>query len=76
MYGKKEGLKKVKEKFIKLDEATIERIIIAVPKYLQSKTVKDGFKKNPLTWLNGEHWNDDIETKAQSTKKPWEVNVL
>lgn len=63
LYDKKTGVKKVKEKFLKLDDEIIKKIFKALPKYLQSKSVKDGYKKNPLTWINGEHWNDEILDK-------------
>lgn len=75
LYDKKEGLKKVRDKFFKLDEETIDKILAAVPKYLQSTPDKK-YRKLPITWINGEHWNDEIQTKAQTTKKPWEVNVI
>jgi hypothetical protein len=60
LYNKKVGIKKAKEKFLKLSPETIEKILKAVPKYLQSDNVKKGFKKDPTTWLNGEHWNDEV----------------
>lgn len=59
MYDKKVDTAKVKKKFMRLDNPTIENIFEKLPRYIESKPDK-AFRKNPLTWLNGECWNDEI----------------
>jgi len=61
-YNKKEGRKKCFDKFIKLSKSEIEKILDVVKIYVSS-TPDIKFRKNALTWLNGEHWNDEIEKK-------------
>jgi hypothetical protein len=54
------------KKFMKLDLPVIEKIIDVVPLYTSTTTTDKKnpkgltFRKNPLTWLNGECWNDEI----------------
>lgn len=59
MYGKKDGKKYCVSKFIKLSDEQIETIFKTLPNYIKS-TPDVKFRKNPLTYLNGEHWNDEI----------------
>lgn len=59
LYGKKEGKKQCMSKWGKLPQADIENILIHVPAYVKS-TPDEKFRKNPLTYLTGEHWNDEI----------------
>lgn len=59
LYGKKSDRSKCETKFNKLDEKQIELIFERLPSYIQS-TPEVKFRKNPLTWLNGECWNDEI----------------
>tara|TARA_R110002020_G_scaffold8028_3_gene33069 strand:+ start:1186 stop:2169 length:984 start_codon:yes stop_codon:yes gene_type:complete len=70
VYGKKQDRKKCLSKFLKLKESELEAIRKHLPLYLKSVTDKQ-YLKNPLTYLNGECWNDDIinqqETKPKST---------
>jgi hypothetical protein len=61
-YNKKEGRKKCFDKFMKLSKSEIEKILDVVKIYVSS-TPDIKFRKNALTWLNGEHWNDEIEKK-------------
>lgn len=58
LYGKKSDTKKCREKFCKLPEQTQHRILQVVELYVK-KTPDLKFRKLPLTWLNGECWNDD-----------------
>jgi hypothetical protein len=44
------------------DKQLLEIILFAVDAYKQSKRVKDGFVKNPATWLNQRCWEDEVET--------------
>lgn len=58
LYGKKSDTKKCREKFCKLPEQTQQKILQVVELYVK-KTPDLKFRKLPLTWLNGECWNDD-----------------
>ena len=59
LYDKKEGLKKAKKKFMSFSINTQELIISKVPSYV-SGTPDKKFRKLPMTYLNGEHWNDEL----------------
>lgn len=61
-YNKKIDFKKCKDKFLKLKANEIENILKVLDKYILS-TPDVKFRKNPLTWLNGECWKDLIESK-------------
>jgi hypothetical protein len=39
----------------------------AVAAYKLSKKVKDGFVKNPATWLNQRCWEDEFEKEEASS---------
>jgi hypothetical protein len=58
-YDKKTDSKKCKDKFLKLSEENIIKILEVVSDYVKSTPDKK-FRKNPLTWLNGNCWNDEI----------------
>lgn len=58
-YGKKVDRKKCEAKFNKLKSDDLEKIRTHVPQYVLSKPDPQ-FRKNPLTYLNGECWNDEI----------------
>lgn len=57
--GKGEANKSWKK--ISPDQQLTEAILSAVNNYKQSKRVKDGFVKNPATWLNQRCWEDEVE---------------
>ncbi|AUS02148.1 protein of unknown function DUF4373 [Vibrio phage 2.095.A._10N.286.46.E10] len=61
LYGKKVDSKKCESKFNKLTKKEIEEIFEVLPRYLQSTPDKQ-YRKNPLTWLNGKCWNDEVQT--------------
>ena len=63
MYGKKVDSKKCQAKFNKLTKAEIEKLFEALPRYIQSTPDKQ-YRKNPLTWLNGKCWNDEIQVNS------------
>ncbi|MCP3680008.1 MAG: DUF4373 domain-containing protein [Gammaproteobacteria bacterium] len=67
LYGKKVDSKKCEAKFNKLSKKDIEAIFAILPSYLQSTPDKQ-YRKNPLTWLNGKCWNDEIQTNQQSSQ--------
>lgn len=58
-YSKKEGKAKCSVKFGKLSKEEIEKIILVVGDYV-ARTPDIQFRKNPLTWLNGSHWEDEV----------------
>jgi DNA-binding transcriptional MerR regulator len=57
VYDKSVDRKKCLEKFIKLPEKDIELILEVLPIYI-TETKDKKFRKNPLTWLNGNCWLD------------------
>ncbi|WP_167616706.1 hypothetical protein [Maribellus sediminis] len=70
-YDKKVGKKRCLAIWSKLLEEDKAKILAHVPRYVMSKPNKQ-FRKDPATYLNGEHWLDDViyneEVKAQPTK--------
>ncbi|MBL4795912.1 MAG: hypothetical protein JKY50_00705 [Oleispira sp.] len=83
MYDKKTGLDKCKQKFKKLSKTDQELIFTLLPAYIQSTPDKQ-YRKNPLTWLNGKHWNDEITTPVSRSPESstgwsegmWDKNFL
>ena len=65
MYDKKDGAAKCKSKWNKLKDHEKDSIFRSLPSYVISTPDKQ-YRKNPLTWLNGEHWNDDITNIKQA----------
>ena len=59
LYNKKRGHKKCLEKWKKLPIEARMACIAAAPAYVAS-TPDIQFRKDPLTYLNGECWNDEI----------------
>ena len=60
MYGKKVDRKKCEEKYLKLSIEQITKIKEVLPIYIQN-TPEVKFRKDPIRWLNGENWNDEIK---------------
>lgn len=69
-YGKKEGKKTAQGKWklaLKKKGVTQDLLIEATHRYinhLKAKGKHPDYTKNPTTWLNGEHWNDEIPSTA------------
>jgi hypothetical protein len=62
-YDKKIDKKKCESKFLKLKEDDINKILDTVEKYvIVNNNTK--YRKNPLTYLHGECWNDEIIKKG------------
>ncbi len=61
LYAKKTDLKKCEAKFKKLTKANVALIFEKLPAYIKSTSDKQ-FRKNPITWLNNESWNDEIQS--------------
>jgi hypothetical protein len=76
LYDNKVDKVKCEKKFMSLDLPVIEKIINVVPLYTNiTTTSKDNikglkFRKNPLTWLNGECWNDEIKETLSLQNAP------
>lgn len=60
LYDKKIDQKKCIEKWSKLNESEKKKIFETLPAYIKSKPDKQ-YRKNPLTYLNGRCWEDEIE---------------
>ncbi len=74
IYDKKDGSAKCKMKWKRLKESEKDLVFKVLPNYILSTPDKQ-YRKNPLTWLNGEHWNDDIQnTSAKQVFKPKEFS--
>jgi len=69
LYDNKKGLAKSKAKFLKLSDSDIQAILKITPIYVSS-TPDIKYRKLPLTWLNGEHWNDDLTPKKKKFINP------
>ncbi len=67
-YGKKVGRLDCLKKYNKLSLSEKEAIYNHLSDYVIS-TPDISFRKNPETYLNGKHWNDEIITKAQPVGK-------
>jgi len=63
VYDKKVDSKKCKHKFIQLSQADIEKILKTIHPYVRANPDRQ-FRKNPLTYLNGNCWNDEIIFKS------------
>ena len=59
IYNKKKDKKKCADKFNKLNQKNIDIILQVLPEYIKA-TPDKRYRKNPLTYLNGECWNDEI----------------
>lgn len=69
LYDKKNDKKKCELKFNKLSFEQKEKIKLVLPSYIESKNdIK--YRKNPLTWLNGECWEDEMENEVIEINKP------
>jgi hypothetical protein len=73
-YDKKQDLFKVRNKFNSLKPDEVKAILIHVPKYVASTSDKK-FRKNPLTYLNGRCWEDEIQNEGpkfyNENNRPW-----
>ena len=70
-YNKKIDSKKCKDKFHKLSKTQVETILKVVDSYVAA-TSDVQYRKNPLTWLNGECWKDvEVNTFLPTKDKPF-----
>lgn len=68
LYDKKCGKKKAEEKWNKLTPEDRIACYNATPAYVASVSDKQ-FQKHPLTYLNGECWNDEIIQNRNGNKQ-------
>lgn len=61
-YKKKTGKDSCLKKFLTLTTEEIYSILKAVPSYVKN-TPDEKYRKNPLTYLNGKHWEDEVITQ-------------
>ena len=67
-YDKKVDSKKCKALFFKLSDEKRSRAIYAAKTYAEYTPDKK-YRKNPLTWLRGECWNDELRREPVIQKK-------
>lgn len=62
-YGNKKGKKNARKAFQRInpDEELFQRIMDGIEKYHNSRKWREGYRKEPATWLNGECWNDEYD---------------
>jgi len=73
LYDKKSSKPKAILKWNKLKQSEKEAIINYLPKYIASTPDKQ-FRKNPLTFLNNESWNDEIIIKNDKDEKRKQIS--
>lgn len=66
MYEKKKDRLKCEKKFSKLTKAQKEKIFQTLPAYVAS-TPDPQYRKNPLTYLNAQSWEDEVEDPTPAT---------
>lgn len=68
LYDKKRGRKKAEAKWERLKDSDKRACYEATPAYVASIENKQ-FQKDPLTYLNGECWNDEIIDSSMNQRK-------
>lgn len=63
-YPNKVAKTKCKDKFMKLKESDIDKIVNTIKAYIAYKPFEDYNHPNPLTYLNQERWNDEIKKES------------
>jgi len=75
IYNKKTDRKKCFNKFIKLKDSDREKIFQTLQTYIDS-TPETQFRKNPVTYLNNESWNDEINNEPPQRPNPTTEELL
>jgi len=65
LYGKKVDRPKCEKKFSRLTSTEIVLLFTNLPLYIKSKPEKQ-YRKDPIRWLNGKCWNDEIIQNQQA----------
>lgn len=68
LYGKKADKAKCEQKWKRLKPEEKTAIFKTLPDYIKS-TPDSTYRKNPLTYLNGKCWEDDIPTTSNETHR-------
>lgn len=74
IYPNKKNKQKAQEKFLKLKPEILELILKAIPEHVKQEAwVKDGGRFIPhlITWLNGNRWEDEINTPQSPPSAVW-----
>lgn len=77
LYDKKVDKQKTLSKYNKLSKEEVKQIMKVLGDYVKSTPDKT-FRKNPLTWLNGKCWEDEIITdlKINNNEKTKELRAI
>lgn len=69
-YGYKKGKKNAQKAFAKIDpdDALFQKILEGIEAYHKSRNWREGYRKEPTTWLNGECWEDDYSNDKDPAK--------
>lgn len=67
-YGKKVDKEKCVKKYAKIPEKERATIAQVLPVYIAS-TPDVTYRKNPLTWLNGQCWRDEMQAQPESRQQ-------
>ena len=70
-YDKKVEREKTKKKWFSLSDEDQQKCIDIAPRYVKAEPDKK-FRKNPLTYLNGECWNDEIIEHERSNMNDYD----
>jgi hypothetical protein len=74
LYDKKVGFKKSKAKWESLSKQQHEKILSTVEDYVKAHPEKQ-YRKNPLTYMNGECWNDELVVSQKVNQwQPEKIN--
>jgi hypothetical protein len=73
LYGKKIDKKKCEAKWNSLNDIQINTILTTLPEYIEANNNVQ-YRKNPLTYLNGQCWEDDIIKNDVTQNKPQQIN--
>jgi hypothetical protein len=74
-YAKKIDTKKCEDKYSKLSEDDRAKIKLNISKYIAS-TPDIKFRKNPLTYLNGKCWLDEVkEPEREETEREYNLRL-
>lgn len=68
MYDKNVGKELSQKVWNSLTQSDKEAIMMSLPRYVES-TPDKVYRKNPLTYLNGKHWEDEIVNRETNSTK-------
>ena len=74
MYDKNVGKELSQKVWNSLTKTDKEAILLSLPKYVES-TPDKVYRKNPLTYLNGKHWEDEIVDRKTNPSKITQTNT-